>query len=80
MILDYGGMMRNFPSNCSVHACGMFVSEEPITNHLTLFLPPKGMPTSKLDMYAAEEIGLKKYDILSQRGLSHIWEALQLIK
>lgn len=80
LILQYGKLMKNFPNNCSVHACGMFVSEEPITNHLALFLPPKGMATAQLDMYAAENIGLNKYDILSQRGLSHIKEAQRLIK
>lgn len=80
LILQYGSLMKEFPSNCSVHACGMFISEEPITHHLALFLPPKGMPTSQLDMYAAENIGLNKYDVLSQRGLSHIKEAQGLIK
>lgn len=80
LILQYGILMKNFPSNCSVHACGMFISEEPITHHLALFLPPKGMPTSQLDMYAAENIGLNKYDVLSQRGLSHIRESQRLIK
>ncbi len=80
LILQYGSLMKGFPSNCSVHACGMFISEEPITHHVALFMPPKGMATSQLDMYAAENIGLNKYDILSQRGLSHIREALRLIK
>lgn len=80
LIMQYGSLMKNFPRNTSVHACGMFISEEPITHHLALFMPPKGMPTSQLDMYAAENIGLNKYDILSQRGLSHIREAQQLIK
>lgn len=80
LIIRYGSLMENFPSNCSVHACGMLVSEEPLYNYVTLFLPPKGMPTCQLDMTTAEEIGLNKYDVLSQRGLSHIREALQLVK
>ncbi len=80
LIMRYGELMRGFPSNCSVHACGMFITEEPITKWTTLFLPPKGMPTAELDMYTAENIGLNKYDILSQRGLSHIKEAVRLIK
>ncbi len=80
LIMQYGNLMRNFPANCSVHACGMFISEEPITHHVALFMPPKGMATAQLDMYAAEDIGLNKYDILSQRGLSHIREALGLIR
>jgi DNA-directed DNA polymerase III PolC len=80
MILQYGELLRDFPSNNSVHACGMLISEEPIYNYVTLFMPPKGMATCMMDMYAAEDIGLNKYDILSQRGLSHITEALRLIK
>lgn len=80
LIMQYGSLMKKMPSNCSVHACGMFISEAPITHHTALFLPPKGMATAQLDMYGAEDIGLNKYDILSQRGLSHIREALQLIK
>lgn len=80
LILQYGSLMHNFPSNCSVHACGMLISEKPITDYVTLFMPPKGMATCQMDMYTAEEIGLNKYDILSQRGLSHIREALRLIK
>jgi len=33
-----------------------------------------------LDIFVAEDIGINKYDILSQRGLGHIKDALQLIK
>ncbi len=80
LILQYGSLMREFPSNCSVHACGMLISDKPIKDYVTLFLPPKGMPTCQMDMYTAESIGLNKYDILSQRGLSHIKEAMQIIK
>jgi error-prone DNA polymerase len=80
LILQYGKLMYGFPGNCSVHACGMLISERPITEYVALFLPPKGMATCQMDMFSAEEIGLNKYDILSQRGLSHIREALRLIK
>ncbi len=80
LILQYGNLMRDFPSHCSVHACGILISEKPITDYVTLFMPPKGMATCQMDMYTAEDIGLNKYDVLSQRGLSHIREALRLIK
>ncbi|GAC1388293.1 MAG: hypothetical protein NVSMB45_18080 [Ginsengibacter sp.] len=33
-----------------------------------------------MDMFTAEDIGINKFDILSQRGLGHIKECLQLIK
>jgi DNA polymerase-3 subunit alpha len=33
-----------------------------------------------MDMFTAEDIGLNKFDVLSQRGLSHIREAQRLIR
>ncbi len=79
-IAKYGALMHGFPSNPSIHPCGMLISEEPILNYSTLFLPPKGFPTTYMDMFTAEDIGLNKFDVLSQRGLGHIREALRLIK
>ncbi|WP_255456749.1 hypothetical protein [Pedobacter sp. HDW13] len=43
-------------------------------------MPPKGFPTVQWDMYEAEAIGYEKFDILSQRGIGHIREAVQLIQ
>ncbi|HTE24233.1 DNA polymerase III subunit alpha [Flavitalea sp.] len=80
LIIQYGALMRNFPSNLSIHPCGMLISEEPILNYVSMFMPPKGFPTTQMDMFVAEDIGLNKFDILSQRGLGHIREALSLIK
>ncbi len=79
-IAKYGAMMHGFPSHPSIHPCGMLISEKPILNYTTLFMPPKGFPTAYMDMFTAEDIGLNKFDVLSQRGLGHIREALRLIK
>ncbi len=43
-------------------------------------MPPKGYPTTQFSMIEAEDIGLYKFDILSQRGLGKIKDSLQLIK
>jgi DNA polymerase-3 subunit alpha len=80
LVLKYGKLMKNFPVNPSLHPCGMLISELPITNYAALFMPPKNMPTALIDMFVAENIGLNKFDILSQRGLGHIRESLSLIK
>ena len=56
------------------------ISEEPITYYTALDLPPKGLPTTQFDMYIAEEIGFEKLDILSQRGIGHIKESVEIIK
>jgi DNA polymerase III alpha subunit len=80
LILKYGKLLYDFPNILTVHACGMLISEKPILEHASLFMPPKGFPTVQMDMFVAENIGLNKFDILSQRGLGHIKESLRLIK
>jgi DNA polymerase III alpha subunit len=79
-ILQYGKLLQNFPSNFSIHPGGILISEEPLASYCALHLPPKGFPTTMMDMFVAENIGLHKLDVLSQRGLGHIREAVQLIK
>jgi DNA polymerase-3 subunit alpha len=73
-------IMAEMPNQRSIHAGGVLVSEEPITYYTALDLPPKGMPTVQWDMYEAEKIGYDKYDILSQRGIGHIKEAVRLVE
>ena len=76
----YGELMRGFPYNPSLHPCGILISERPIYEYMSLFMPPKGFQTALMDMFTAEDIGLNKFDVLSQRGLSHIEDSLHLIK
>ncbi len=51
LILQYGRLMQGFPSYPSLHPCGMLISQEPVSNYATLFMPPKGMPTVQMDMF-----------------------------
>ncbi len=79
-ILRYGALMTSFPNHLSIHPCGMLITEEKLTTYATPFMPPKGFAGTQMDMFVAEDIGINKYDILSQRGLGHIKESLRLIK
>ncbi len=78
-ILLIYGHMNDMPNQRSIHAGGILIGEEPLTYYTALDLPPKGLPTVQWDMYEAEDIGLDKYDILSQRGIGHIREAVKLV-
>jgi len=80
LILQYGKMMVNFPNHLSIHPGGMLISEAPIYQYCAVEMPPKGFATTQIDMFVAEKIGLYKLDILSQRGLGHIKDAIQLVK
>mgnify|MGYP001344766860 CR=1 FL=1 len=79
-IFTIGSQLVDFPHVRSIHAGGVLISEEPITTYTSLEMPPKGFATTEWDMYVAEEIGFEKLDILSQRGIGHIKEAVEIIR
>jgi DNA polymerase-3 subunit alpha len=79
LIVGIGQAIEQFPNHRTIHAGGILVTEEPITYYTALDLPPKGFPTTQFDMYIAEEMGFEKLDILSQRGIGHIKEAVEII-
>ncbi|MCU0469647.1 MAG: DNA polymerase III subunit alpha [Arcicella sp.] len=80
LILKYGKMMEDFPNYLSIHAGGILISDKPLTYFTALNPMPKGFPICEFDMYVAEDIGFAKFDVLSQRGLGHIKEAVDIIK
>ena len=80
LVKRYATYLIDFPSYLSVHASGIVISDKPLTHFTSTFLPPKGYPTLQFDMHTAEDIGLNKFDILSQRGLGKIKDAIAIIK
>lgn len=79
-IYKYEQLLVGFPNQRSMHSCGILISEEPITNYSALEFPPKEFPIVQFDMHTAEDIGLEKFDILSQRGLGTIKDTVRLIE
>lgn len=79
-IFRYGEMIERYPNYLSIHAGGVLVSERPLTYHTALQMMPKGFPISHFDMYHAEDLNFHKYDVLSQRGLGHIKDAVSLVR
>jgi len=75
LIFKYGELLHGLPSHLSVHAGGILIAEEPIHCYTATTVPPKGFPITQFDMIVAEDVGLHKYDVLSQRGLGHIKDA-----
>lgn len=79
-IYSYAQKLKDFPKNLSIHAGGILISDEPIYRYTATSHPPKGFPICQFDMYNAEDLGLYKFDILSQRGLGHIKDTLSIVK
>ncbi len=79
MIFRYAQKMMSIPSHLSVHAGGVLITEAPIHAYTATDFPPKGYPTTHFEMHNAEDIGIYKFDILSQRGLGHIRDTVEII-
>ena len=78
--LKFARLLHDFPNHLSIHAGGVVISEKPIFYHTALQMMPKGFPVSHFDMHHAEDLGFHKFDVLSQRGLGHIKETVDLVK
>lgn len=79
LVLKYSQLIKDIPSHLSVHSSGIIIAENPISAYTATSMPPKGFPTTHFSMLEAEDIGLAKFDILGQRGLSKIKDSLSLI-
>ncbi len=80
LVIIYSQYIQGFPNYLGIHAGGIIISEKPIHYYSATFMPPKGFPTTQFDMVAAEDVGLYKFDILSQRGLGKIKETVGIVK
>ena len=80
LVLRYSSYIQGFPNHLSIHAGGILIANDSLHYRTATFLPPKGFPTVQFDMIVAEDIGLHKFDILSQRGLSKVKDGLRLAK
>lgn len=79
LVLKYGKLIQGMPNYLSIHAGGILISERPLHYFSATHLPPKGFPTTQYDMVIAEDLGLYKFDILGQRGLGKIKEAMEIV-
>lgn len=79
LVIKYGDLLKGKPNYLSIHAGGILISDKPLHWFSATHLPPKGFPTTQYDMVIAEDVGLYKFDILGQRGLGKIKEALEIV-
>lgn len=80
LVIIYSKELEGRPNYLSIHAGGIVIAEKPVHYYTATDLPPKGFPTTQFDMIVAEDVGLYKYDILGQRGLGKIKDAIQLVR
>jgi DNA polymerase-3 subunit alpha len=80
-ILDLAQKIEGSARHVSVHAAGVVISPDDLTNHLPLQYEPNGEKIiTQYDMHAVEDIGLLKMDFLGIRNLSILGKAVSLIE
>ena len=79
-ILELAQAILKFPRQVSVHVGGVVLTPGPISRHAPLETAPKGVPVIQWEKDGAEESGLVKIDLLGNRSLAVIRDALAEVK
>jgi DNA polymerase-3 subunit alpha len=83
-IIDMASKIEGCARHIGVHAAGVVVSPEPLTNYTALQFDPKGEGKiiTQYDMYSIDEngAGLLKFDFLGLKNLTIIADAIARIK
>lgn len=69
-----------FPRHLSVHCGGVVITPDPITRHVPIQQAAKGVPIIQWEKDGAEDLGLVKVDVLGNRSLAVIRDALEMVE
>ena len=75
-ILDHAQRLLGRPHHLSIHPGGVVITPGPIEDYVPLQRAPKGITITQLDKDGVEAIGLVKFDLLGNRALATVDEAV----
>jgi DNA polymerase-3 subunit alpha len=81
-IIDTAKKIEGCARHVSVHAAGVVIAPEPLTDFTPLQYDPKGEGKiiTQYDMYSIEEAGLLKFDFLGIKNLSILADAVRRVE
>jgi DNA polymerase-3 subunit alpha len=81
-IIDFSEKLEGVSRHSSVHACGILVTKEPLTNYVPLQYASSSDKTivSQYSLHPVEDLGLLKIDFLGLKNLTIIESAKKIIK
>ena len=81
-ILDAAIKLEGTARHASVHACGVVISDEPLSDLMPLQKAPQGEDTviTQFEMHSVEDMGLLKMDFLGLKNLTIIEKTLRLVR
>ena len=78
-IINLADRITGFPRNLSVHCGGIVITPKPVSHYIPIERAPKGVPIVQVEKDQAEELGLIKLDILGNRSLAVIRDAVAAV-
>lgn len=78
-LIDKAIVLEGTIRNAGVHAAGVVITPEPLTELVPLYKSPDGEVTTQFDMNNVERLGLLKVDFLGLKTLSILERALELL-
>jgi DNA-directed DNA polymerase III PolC len=79
-ILEDARRLLGRPHHLSIHPGGIVITPRPVADYVPLQLAPKGVVITQFDKDGAEHIGLVKIDLLGNRALGTVDEALRTMR
>ena len=80
-LIDLGKRLEGVARHASTHACGIVISEKPLTEYVPLQHPPgqEDSIVTQYEMHSIEDLGLLKMDMLGLKNLTIIEDCLARI-
>lgn len=80
-LLDGAKHLEGVARHASVHACGIVISQAPLTEYLPLQLAPQdeNIIVTQFEMHSVENLGLLKIDLLGLKNLTIIEKTIKLV-
>ncbi|GAA6748609.1 DNA polymerase III subunit alpha [Thermus brockianus] len=79
-VLEVAMRLEGLNRHASVHAAGVVIAAEPLTDLVPLMRDQEGRPVTQYDMGAVEALGLLKMDFLGLRTLTFLEEAKRIVQ
>ena len=81
-IIDFARRLEGVARHASTHACGVVITEDPLTEHVPLQYASSSDRTivSQYSLHPIEDLGLLKMDFLGLKNLTIIESAVKIIK
>jgi DNA polymerase-3 subunit alpha len=79
-IIEIGTRLEGLARHAGMHAAGVVITPEPVTNYVPLYKTNRDEIVTQFDMRVVEKMGLLKMDFLGLRTLTVIDDALKAIE